>query len=233
MLTARTALSELKSLGSPEDAAFAQRYFKTGPGEYGEGDVFLGIRATPLRKLAAKYKSLPLDELQKLLRAKEHEARLLALVVLTLQFPRADAEHQQQIFDFYLANTRHINNWDLVDVSAAKVVGAHMYGGSTRLLDELVVSQSLWERRIAIIATQYFIKRDDFKPTLRIAKKLLTDKHDLIHKAVGWMLREVGNRDREVEEEFLRRHSKQMPRTMLRYAIEKFPPLLRAAYMKK
>ena len=233
MLTARTALSELKSLGSREDAAFAQRYFKTGPGEYGEGDVFLGIRAKPLRKLAAKYKSLRLDELQKLLHAKEHEARLLALVVLTLQYPRAEEQHQQQIFDFYLANTKHINNWDLVDVSAAKVVGAHLYGGSTRLLDQLAASQSLWERRIAIIATQYFIKRDDFKPTLRIAKKLLTDKHDLIHKAVGWMLREVGIRDRDVEEDFLRRHSKEMPRTMLRYSIEKFPPTLRAAYMKK
>ena len=233
MLTARTALTELKSLGSREDAEFAQRYFKTGPGEYGEGDVFLGIRATPLRKLAAKYKSLGLDELQKLLHAKEHEARLLALVVLTLQYPRAEEQHQQQIFDFYLANTKHINNWDLVDVSAAKVVGAHLYGGSTRLLDQLAASQSLWERRIAIIATQYFIKRDDFKPTLRIAKKLLTDKHDLIHKAVGWMLREVGIRDRDVEEDFLRRHSKEMPRTMLRYAIEKFPPTLRAAYMKK
>lgn len=232
-LTAKAALAELKRLGSPEDAEFAQRYFKTGPGEYGEGDVFLGIRATPLRKLAAEYRELPLAELQKLLRMREHEARLLALVVLTLQYPRADKATQQKIFDFYLANTKHINNWDLVDVSAAKVVGAHLSGGSTRILDELAQSKDLWERRIAILATQYFIKQDDFEPTLRIAAKLVNDKHDLIHKAVGWMLREVGDRDRGVEEEFLRRHHKTMPRTMLRYAIEKFPAGLRAEYMKK
>jgi 3-methyladenine DNA glycosylase AlkD len=233
MLTATAALGELKRLGNSADAKFAQHYFKTGPGEYGEGDVFLGIRATPLRKLAAKYRELPLNELQRLLRAREHEARLAALVVLTLQYPRADEATQQKIFDFYLANTKHINNWDLVDVSAPKVVGAHLFGGSTRILDDLARSKDLWERRIAIIATQYFIKHDDFRPTLRIATRLVNDQHDLIHKAVGWMLREVGDRDRDVEEEFLRRHYKRMPRTMLRYAIEKFPAGLRATYMGK
>lgn len=231
-LTAKTALTELKRLGSPADAEFAQRYFKTGPGEYGEGDVFLGIRATPLRKLAAQYRELPLEELQQLLRMREHEARLLALVVLTLQYPRAYKAAQQKIFDFYLANTRHINNWDLVDVSAPKVVGAHLFGGSTRILDELAVSKDLWERRIAIIATQYFIKQDDFKPPLRIAAKLVDDKHDLIHKAVGWMLREIGKRNRAAEDRFLKKHYREMPRTMLRYAIEKFPSRTRRAYLR-
>jgi 3-methyladenine DNA glycosylase AlkD len=230
-LTAKAALAELRTLGNADDAAFAQRYFKTRPGEYGEGDVFLGLRAGVMHKLARKYRELTLSQLQKLLNSREHEARLVALIILTLQYPRSDEDQQQKIFDFYLANTKHINNWDLVDVSAAKIVGAHLYGGNTRLLDRLASSAALWERRIAIIATHYFIKRNDFGPTMRIGAKLVNDKHDLIHKAVGWMLREVGDRDRDVEEEFLRRHYKTMPRTMLRYAIEKFPRQLRKAYL--
>ena len=225
-------LKELRALGNPSDAQFLQRFFKTGPGEYGAGDVFLGIRAPVTRKVAAKYRDMPLTELKKLIRSKEHEARLVALIILTLQYPKADEMQQQKIYDFYLANTKYINNWDLVDVSAPHVVGAHLFGGSTRALDELASSKDLWERRIAIIATQYFLRKNEFAPTLRIAKKLLKDEHDLIHKAVGWMLREVGDRDRDAELEFLRKHHRVMPRTMLRYAIEKFPVALRAEFAK-
>jgi 3-methyladenine DNA glycosylase AlkD len=233
MTIAKTVLTELRSLGDPDDAVFLQRFFKTGPGEYGAGDVFLGIRVPTTRTVATKYRDMSLDEVVKLLRSREHEARLVALVILTLKYPRADDDTRQNIFDLYLANTKYINNWDLVDVSAPKIVGAHLFGGNTRLLDRLAASKDIWERRIAILATQYFIKQDDFGPTLRIAAKLLNDRHDLIHKAAGWMLREVGNRDRGVEEEFLREHHKTMPRTMLRYAIEKFPPTLRAFYLRR
>ena len=233
MQRAAAALSELRALANAGDAQFLQRFFKTGPGAYAAGDVFLGVRVPVTRKLAGKYRDLPLSELRKLIRAPEHEARLLALIILTMQYPRADDKSKQEIFDFCLDNTKYINNWDLVDTSAPHVVGAHLYGKNTRKLDELAGSADLWERRIAIIATQFFIRRDDYQPTLRIARKLLSDPHDLIHKAVGWMLREVGDRDRAVEEEFLRKYCTKMPRTMLRYAIEKFPAELRARYMAK
>ena len=232
-LTARAALTELRSLANPAAAAVLQRFFKTGRGDYGAGDVFLGIRVPAIRKLAGTYRELPGAEVSQLLRAKEHEARLLAVIILTQQYARSDAARQQELFDFYLAHAQRINNWDLVDLSAPQIVGAHLHGRSTRILDELAASENLWARRIAIIATQYFIRRNDFRPTLRVAGKLLADEHDLIHKAVGWMLREVGDRDRAVEEGFLQQHYRKMPRTMLRYAIEKFPPALRAKYMKK
>ena len=233
MLNASDALRELRALGDPEDARFLQRFFKTGKGEYGEGDVFLGIRVPATRRLARKYSELPLTEIRKLLQANEHEARLLALILLTVQYPRADQELQQKIFEFYLANTARINNWDLVDVSAPSIVGAHLYRRDKSLLDELALSTSLWERRIAILATAYFIKRGEYAVTLRIARRLLKDEHDLIHKAVGWMLREVGNRDRDVLLGFLDRHYRAMPRTMLRYAIEKLEASRRAKYMAR
>jgi 3-methyladenine DNA glycosylase AlkD len=231
--TAAAVLRELRTLGNPDDAAFLQRFFKTGPGEYGAGDVFLGIRVPATRKVAGKYSKLPLPEVEKLLHAREHEARLLAVILLATQYKKGNPETKQQIYDLYLANTAYINNWDIVDTSAGYIVGAHLFGGSTRILDKLAKSKSLWERRIAIVATQYFIKNDDFEPTLRIARVLLHDEHDLIHKAVGWMLREVGNREREVLEEFLDEHHQEMPRTMLRYAIEKFPAGLREKYMRR
>ena len=227
------ALRELRALGDPADARFLQRFFKTGPGEYGEGDVFLGIRVPQTRLLAKKYRDLPLTEIKTLLRAKEHEARLLALIILTLQYPKADAAHQQKIFDFYLANTKHINNWDLVDTSAPNIVGAHLFGGDASLLHELAESTLIWERRIAILATFYFIKNGQFEHSLRIARKLLHDEHDLIHKAVGWMLREVGKKDRAVLVAFLDKHHQRMPRTMLRYAIEKFEPGVRSGYLAR
>jgi 3-methyladenine DNA glycosylase AlkD len=233
MPSASAALRELRALGDAGDAQFLQRFFKTGPGQYGAGDVFLGIRVPATRQLAKQYRDLPLAEVRKLLHANEHEARLLALIILTLQYPRAAPDQQQKIFEFYLANTKYINNWDLVDVSAPNIVGAHLYQRDKSLLDELALSTSLWERRIAIVATAYFIRRDEFRPTLRIARRLLGDEHDLIHKASGWMLREVGNRDRSVLLGFLDQHYRRMPRTMLRYAIEKLEPGRRARYMAR
>ena len=233
MLTARTALRELRSLGNAEDARFLQRFFKTGEGEYGAGDVFLGIRVPATRQLAKRYRELSLAELAKLIHAKEHEARLLALIILTMQYKRGDEDTQQQIFDLYLAHTSRINNWDLVDVSAPGIVGAHLYERDRVVLDELAASASLWERRIAVLATAWFIKRGDYQPTLRIARLLLKDEHDLIHKAVGWMLREVGKQDGAVLLGFLDRYARTMPRTMLRYAIEKLDAGQRARYMAR
>jgi len=225
--------SQLKSCADDRIAEHSLRFFKTGPGEYGEGDTFRGIRVPVLRKLAQQFSGLSLRDTQKLLRAKFHEDRLLALLILVEKFRAGDAKQQEAIFDLYLGNTDCINNWDLVDASAERIVGAYLaQAGDTQLLDRLAVTGSLWERRIAIIATFHFIKhRQDFEPTLRIARTLLHDSEDLIHKATGWMLREVGNRDRQVEEAFLCKHYRGMPRTMLRYAIEKFPQAKRLAYL--
>ncbi len=224
---------DLAESGDTDIAQHSQRFFKTGPGEYGEGDVFRGIRVPVLRKLARQYQSLSLPDASKLLRSKFHEDRLLALLILVNKYAKGDAAQKQTVFDLYLDNTNRINNWDLVDASADRIVGAQVADmHNTELLDELAVSSSLWERRIAIMATFHFIKhRQDFKPTLRIARTLLHDNEDLIHKATGWMLREVGNRDLAAEETFLRRHYHDMPRTMLRYAIEKFPQRKRLAYL--
>jgi 3-methyladenine DNA glycosylase AlkD len=233
MPSASAALRELRALGDARDARFLQRFFKTGKGEYGEGDVFLGVRVPVTRRLAKQYRELPLAEVRKLLHAKEHEARLLALIILTLQYPRAAPDQRQKIFEFYLANTKYINNWDLVDASAPSIVGAHLYQRDKSLLDELALSTNLWERRIAILAAGYFIRHDEFRPTLRIARRLLGDEHDLIHKASGWMLREIGKRDRRVLLEFLDQHYRRMPRTMLRYAIEKLEASRRARYLAR
>ena len=226
------AEAELESLANPEDALFLQRFFKTAAGQYGEGDRFLGIRVPVLRRLAKKYGTLPLDEVSRLLHAPFHEARLLALLILVRIYDRGDAALREQLFTFYLENTACINNWDLVDASAEHIVGRHLRGGSVRPLVRLARSKVVWERRIAIIATYHFIKLGTLAPTLQIAELLLGDSHDLIHKAVGWMLREVGKRDRQAAEDFLRSHCRSMPRTMLRYAIERFPPELRRAYLR-
>jgi 3-methyladenine DNA glycosylase AlkD len=231
MSTAHAILARLRELGDPDDAAFLQRYFRTGPGEYGEGDRFLGIRVPAVRKLVRAYRGTPLDEVAALLRSEWHEARLLALLLLVDAYGRGDGATREAVYRLYLASTPYINNWDLVDTSAPHVVGAHLEAGDRGELDRLARSGSLWERRIAMLATQHFIRRGEFVTALRIAEALVGDPHDLIHKAVGWMLREVGNRDRAAEEAFLRRHQRTMPRTMLRYAIEKFPPELRRAYL--
>lgn len=187
----------------------------------------------PLRALSKKYKSIELAEAVALLQSKWHEVRLLALMILVHQYERGDEPEREAIYRAYLANTNRINNWDLVDVSAHKIVGAHLRERDRAPLLALAKSESLWARRIAIIATLDFIRHDDFRDTLRIAEVLLTDRRDLIHKAAGWMLREVGKRDQATLERFLRKHSRVMPRTMLRYAIERFPPELRAKYMAR
>ncbi|KAA3629272.1 MAG: DNA alkylation repair protein [Proteobacteria bacterium] len=229
--TARSLLAELERLGDPKDAEFLKRFFKTAPGEYGAGDRFLGIRVPVTRKLVRQHRALPLQQITALLHSQWHEARLLALLILVDQHRRAAADQQSVIHRLYLDNTRHINNWDLVDLSAEHLVGPHI-AENAALLPALAASASLWERRIAIMATFHPIRRGEFAPTLRIAELLLDDEHDLIHKAVGWMLREVGNRDRAIEERFLKPHYQRMPRTMLRYAIEKFPEALRQRYLK-
>ena len=190
------------------------------------------MRVPVLRKLSRKYQATSLAQLKRLLKSPYHEDRLLALVILTRQFERADAEGEATIYDLYLANTRYINNWDMVDCSAGAIVGAFLNGRSRAPLHRLAKSSSIWERRIAIIATAWFIRRGEFGETLAIAKTLLGDGEDLIHKAVGWMLREVGNKDRAALEKFLRANYPKMPRTMLRYAIEKFPESDRQRYLK-
>ena len=224
--------SRLKALADPEKAAHAQRFFKTGPGEYGEGDRFHGIRVPELRRLAREFRDLSLTETSKLLKSPIHEERLLALLILVDQYQNGDQKNRSRIFDTYLRNTRHINNWDLVDLSAEHIIGAHLYNRERDLLDQLARSDSLWERRIAIMATFHFIKKGEFEETLKIARLLLQDKEDLSHKAVGWMLREIGKRELKVEEAFLRQHYRTMPRTMLRYAIERLPETKRQRYLK-
>lgn len=223
--------AELLELADAEIAAQSQRFFKTGPGEYGERDEFIGIRMPVLRKLAKGYVELSEEETAMLVQSRIHEERLLALLILVYQFEKADAKQQSQVFDFYRKHLQFVNNWDLVDSSAHIIVGGHLRGRSRRWLYRLAKSRSLWKRRVSIISTYHFIKRDDFDDTLQISQMLVADDEDLIHKAVGWMLREVGNRDRPIEEAFLKRHYKSMPRTMLRYAIEKFPQQRRKQYL--
>jgi 3-methyladenine DNA glycosylase AlkD len=222
----------LRSVAEPSRAAGAQRFFKTGPGEYGEGDKFLGVTVPDLRRLTREFQDLPLRDVRRLLTSEWHEERALALLIMVRQYERGDQKTRDAIYDAYLRSTRHINNWDLVDCSAAQIVGAQLGSKNRAPLRQLARSSALWERRIAIIATFHFIRRGEFDDTLSIAEMLLTDRQDLIHKAVGWMLREVGSRDRSVEERFLDAHAPVMPRTMLRYAIEKFPEPLRRRYMK-
>jgi 3-methyladenine DNA glycosylase AlkD len=231
-MTAKDAQAKLRSLADPAAAASAARFFKTGPGEYSENDVFLGLRAAILRQLAKEHQSLPLDEVEALLQSEVHEDRALALLILVRAVAKAPDPLRKQVYDLYCANTRCVNNWDLVDVSAPTLVGGYLMDKSRRPLVGLAKSKSLWERRIAIVATQFFIRQNDFADTLKIAKMLLSDDEDLIEKAVGWMLREVGKRDRSTLEAFLGEHYTQMPRTMLRYAIERFPMNKRQAYLK-
>lgn len=224
--------NDLLQLANEQIAEHSQRFFKTGKGEYGEGDVFLGIRVPLLRKLVKKYHGISIEEVRKILHSKFHEERFLAVLMLVQLFKSSAESEQKQIFDLYLENTEFINNWDLVDISAGNIVGAYLYEKDKAPLYDLVQSANLWERRISIIATFYFIRQNEFDDTLKIAEIMLNDKEDLIHKAVGWMLREVGKREIAIEEEFLQEHYKKMPRTMLRYAIEKFPETSRKMYLR-
>ena len=221
----------LQDLANKETAEILQRFFKTGAGEYGEGDVFIGIKVPPLRKMAAEFQHTPLKIVRALLKSRIHEERTLALMILVRQFGRADESMQKQIYEFYLAHTMFINNWDLVDGSAPYILGPFLWKRDRKQLHAFAGSASLWERRIAIISTFYFIRQNDFDDALRIAERLLADEHDLIHKAVGWMLREIGKRNVEVEESFLKLHCRTMPRTTLRYAIERFPESKRKKYL--
>jgi 3-methyladenine DNA glycosylase AlkD len=233
--------AHLEAIADAETAKNSAWFFKTGPGEYGEGDRFRGIRVPALRKLVKAYRALPHAEVLALLQSEWHEDRLLALLIWVEQFRQArkreDEARALQIFEDYLAHTAHINNWDLIDSSAEHIVGAQLYANKLHtapieLLTTLAQSSNLWERRIAIMATFHFIRQGEFVETFRIADLLLRDRQDLIHKAVGWMLREVGERDLAAEETFLLPRYRSMPRTMLRYAIEKFPEDRRQGYLR-
>jgi len=230
--SARDIVERLGALGDPKRADASLRYFKTGPGEYGEGDLFFGIPVPVLRRLSREHGSLSLEETTSLLQSPIHEARLLALLILVRAYGEADEAQKERIFRLYLDNTRFINNWDLVDSSADRIVGAHLRDQGKESLCALAGSALVWERRIAVMATFCYIKQGEFSETLRIADVLLHDREDLIHKAVGWMLREVGNRDQAAEESFLKSRYRGMPRTMLRYAVERFPEGLRQRYLR-
>ncbi len=223
---------ELLDLSDDEQAKNLQRFFKTGKGEYGEGDIFLGIKVPVQREIAKKYSGMGLNKLQELIKSEIHEHRLVSLIILCEKYKKADDENKGNIFEFYLKNTGNINNWDLVDVSAPVIVGDFLLDKKKNILYEFVKSENLWERRIAIVSTFNFIKKDEFEDALAISELLLDDKHDLIHKAVGWMLREVGKRNQEILEDFLKQHYENMPRTALRYAIERFEEEKRKKYLK-
>lgn len=228
-MTAAEIQQKLSSLADPGVAASAVRFFKK---EHAQDDVFLGLRAATLHQLSKEHRELPINEVGKLLHSNIHEERMLALLILVVAFRKANEAARQETHAFYLANTSHVNNWDLVDASAPSLVGAYLIDKSRKPLYRLAKSKDLWERRIAIIATQHFIRNDDHADTLTIAEMLLDDEEDLIHKATGWMLREIGKRGRAPLESFLKKHCRKMPRTMLRYALEKFSTEERQVYLK-
>jgi len=232
-LQTKEIINKLQKLGNSDIASHSQRFFKTGKGEYGEGDKFLGIRVPVIRKCVQEYRSISMDDTLKLVKSPFHEARLLALLIMVDKYGATKTKTEQQtIYRAYLRHTNFINNWDLVDSSAERIVGAYLFAKGRKPLYRLAGSKNLWERRISIIATFHFIKKDDFADTLAISELLLHDEEDLIHKAVGWMLREVGKRNLDVEEKFLKKHYQKMPRTMLRYAIEKLPEVERQVYLR-
>lgn len=224
--------AQLQSLANPEIAAHSQRFFKTGRGEYGEGDTFLGIRMPVIRQTIKEFKTADSAVARILLSSKFHEIRIFAVLLLVARYQRGTTDEQTVIYDIYLRNTDRINNWDLVDCSAPQIIGGHLETRDRAPLYNLAASNSLWERRIAIMATFHFIRQNDYSDALSLSEVLLHDPEDLVHKAVGWMLREIGNRDRQVESNFLQQHYQKMPRTMLRYAIEKFPEEKRQCYLK-
>ncbi len=230
-MRAQEIRNRLRSLADKEKAKVLQGFFKTGPGQYGEGDVFLGVTVPVLRKLAKEYCDASLSDTMKLLRSTIHEERLLALLLLISVYSNGDDSGKKKIYNLYLNHTRYINNWDLVDLSAPHIVGKYLTDKSRLPLYDLAKSHDLWNKRIAIVSTLHFIRQNDFLDTLNISGLLINESHDLIHKAVGWMLREVGKRDIQREERFLKRHHREMPRTMLRYAIERFPERKRKKYL--
>jgi len=229
----KNLLTDINKLSKKYRANILGHFFKTGPGEYGEGDKFLGLTVPECRSLAKKCQDISLAKVTKLLHNPWHETRLIALLILVFKYQKTDEKLQEKIFKLYLANTKYINNWDLVDLSAYKIVGTHLLNKDRKVLYKLAESKSLWERRISIVATYYFIKNNDYKDTYLLSKKLIGDKEDLIHKATGWMLREAGKRDLKKEMKFLDKYSSIMSRTMLRYSIEKFPEEWRLKYLRK
>jgi 3-methyladenine DNA glycosylase AlkD len=231
---------ELKELSNPKQAKILQRFFKTDKGEYGEGDIFLGIKVPIQRKVAVKFQNLSLKNIEKLFESKIHEHRMIALFILIKKYEKGGKQEKKIIFNFYLKNIKNINNWDLVDLSAPKIVGDYLFIKlkerkiiAPHILYKLAKSNNLWKKRVAIISTWTFIKNNEFSETLKISKIFIADKRDLIHKAVGWMLREVGKKDQKTEEKFLKKYYLKMPRTMLRYAIERFDENKRKFYLKK
>ncbi|MFT4049850.1 MAG: DNA alkylation repair protein [Solirubrobacterales bacterium] len=224
---------EVGALADPVQAKELQRFFKTGPGDYGEGDVFVGVKVPPLRKIAKGHRDEPLAQIEKLLVSRTHEHRTVALVILTEQAARADLPERRRLYDFYLAHTDRINNWDLVDISCREVVGGYLLAaGDWSPLQELAASDDLWERRIAMVSTWQFIRAGQLEPTFALATMLIDDDHDLMHKAVGWMLREAGKKDEARLDQFLAQHAARMPRTALRYSIERMPPEKREHWRK-
>ncbi|WP_102407529.1 DNA alkylation repair protein [Parabacteroides bouchesdurhonensis] len=232
-MTAEFVLNELFSVANPEKAAFLQRFFKTGPRQYAEGDVFLGLVVPLVRSIAKANKQTPLPELQVLIESKYHEARLCSLLIVMEQFKKASPPERDLLYDFYLRNARYINNWDLVDVTCPHIVGAYLLDKDRSRLYELAESDNLWEQRIAMVSTVAFIRKGQFTDTLALAERLMTHKHDLMHKAVGWMLREVGKKDRNILTDFLEEYATRLPRTALRYAIEHYPEDQRQYFLKK
>jgi len=230
-MTSEDLKRELSCYADFEKANLLQRFFKTGKGQYGEGDIFLGVSVSNARKVAKKFTKLPLSEIKKLLYSRIHGERHCALLVLVDKFAEASDKEKKQIFDFYIKNAKRVNNWDLVDVSAPKIVGEYLLNKPKGILYKFAVSENLWEKRISVLSTFTFIKNNKYNDSFKIAKILMHDEHDLIHKAVGWMLREVGKRSLKDEEKFLKEYYKKMPRTMLRYSIEKFPEERRIKYL--
>jgi len=229
--TAADALAALKAAADPVRAASSMRYFKTGPGEYGEGDLFIGVTTPEQRRLSREYRAMPLDEIETLLWSPIHEARSLALMILVLRYERGDETERQAVFDLYLKNLDRVDNWDLVDGSAAYIVGPHLKDRDRALLDGLVVSPVIWRRRVAVLATWHFIRKGEIGPTLALCDRLIQDRHDLMHKACGWMLREAMKRDQQTVEDWLIARTPGIARTTLRYAIERLPPERRAWYL--
>lgn len=233
MLTLAGLKKELKLKGDSKKAEILQRFFKTGKGGYGEGDVFLGVTVPEMREMSKKYSRLRPKDIEKLLQSKIHEERLAALLILVHNFEKGGKKDKQKIFNFYLKNTKYVNNWDLVDLSADKIVGVYLIDKPRSMLYRLAKSKNLWERRIAVMATFQFIKNHQFKETFKISEILLNDEHDLIRKAAGWMLREVGKRSLKDEEKFLKKYYRKIPRIMLRYAIERFSEDKRQTYLRR
>lgn len=223
---------DLRKFSSKEKAQILQRFFKTGPGQYGEGDVFIGVKVPEIRQVCREHRDIKLPEVKKLVQSEIHEDRVLGLLILVDQFNRADEKKQKQIFDFYIKNRKHINNWDLVDLTAPNIVGIWLYeNDQSAPLYQWVKSKKLWERRIAVLATFTFLRRGRYQETLDLCQMLLNDPEDLMHKASGWMLREMGKRDLKPLLQFLNQYAHVMPRTMLRYSIEKLSPKLKKKYM--